>query len=76
MTQDEIIEKVKNSAFPQTINHQDFIVSGTGLTKREYFAAMAMQGYIANGLANKTDNKTLAIHSVTAANALIEALNK
>jgi hypothetical protein len=45
------------------------------LTKREYFAAMAMQGYIASGLMDRCGENTLALHSVTAANALIEALN-
>ena len=46
-----------------------------GLTKREYFAAMAMQGYIASGLMDRCGENTLALHSVTAANALIETLN-
>ena len=74
---EELEDFIKDAAFPQLYILNNKEASGVkGLTKREYFAAMAMQGYIANGLANKTDNKTLAIHSVTAANALIEALNK
>lgn len=44
-----------------------------GLTKREYFAAMAMQGYLAS---NRTDlTKPLATYSVEKADQLIEALN-
>ena len=35
--------KTNNSAFP--IIAEDYIIDG-GLTKREYFAAMAMQGFI------------------------------
>jgi hypothetical protein len=44
-----------------------------GLLKREYFAAMALQGYIASGLAGE---KTVAMHSVTVSDALIAELNK
>jgi hypothetical protein len=47
-----------------------------GLTKREYFAAMAMQGYISCGKANVMSCESLAIYSVQAADALIAALNK
>jgi hypothetical protein len=46
-----------------------------GLTKREYFAAMALQGLLASGLMDRCGENTLALHSVTAANALIETLN-
>lgn len=47
-----------------------------GLTKRETFAAMAMQGYISAGSTGMPDEKTIATMSVNAANALIKALNK
>lgn len=56
-----------------------------GLTKREYFAAMAMQGYIAPYIAedvngNKAelvghDEKNIALQAVALADALIAALN-
>lgn len=36
--------------------------SGTGLTKREYFAAMAMQGIMASGLLTKDKSKYLWNH--------------
>ena len=45
-----------------------------GLTKREYFAAMAMQGLLANGK-YICNYKFLGEESVMFANALIEALN-
>ena len=58
----------------------------TGLTKREYFAAMALQGLCAtfSGSPNaerqaekvgKTLSETMAIYAVDVADALINALN-
>ena len=47
-----------------------------GLSKREYFAAMALQGYLStesNSLANVTVLSQLAVH---ASDALIKALNE
>ena len=54
--------------------HEDF----DGLTKREYFAAMAMQGIIAahNIYETGIDNEVNARTAINAADALIEALNK
>ena len=47
-----------------------------GLTKREYFAAMAMQGFIAAwGNHDVTDVNDIAHDAVLAADALIRALN-
>lgn len=45
-----------------------------GLTKREHFAAMAMQGIISNGAEMRDEN--IAGAAVALADALIEALNK
>lgn len=45
-----------------------------GLTKREYFAAMALQGVLANP-DNHSTNLQLAIVSVAMADDLIKALN-
>lgn len=48
-----------------------------GLTKREYFAALAMQGILVESKSLDTKNlKTMAGISVETADALIEALNK
>lgn len=51
-----------------------------GLTKREYFAAMAMQGIQAanvnNGFQNGINVKAVAIMAVTQADMLIEELNR
>ncbi len=50
----------------------------TGLTKREYFAARAMQGLLANPdvVNNERRPGTLAGHAVDAADALIKELNR
>jgi methyl coenzyme M reductase beta subunit len=51
-----------------------------GLTKREYFAAMAMQGLLANNfmidVINEHSNEWIAQSSVSIADALIQELNK
>lgn len=72
------------SAFPE-VNHDNpqFSYPTYGLTKREYFTAMAMQGLLANPEYIKKTTKTStvsflqgnAIDSVIAADELIKALN-
>jgi len=48
-----------------------------GLTKREYFAAMAMQGYLASVPSDVVERPEYAAsHAVKYADALINALNK
>jgi hypothetical protein len=68
-----MIAKKNESAFP--IIAEDYIIDG-GLTKREYFAAMALQGIIANkdGLDIKIER--IVESAVDTADALIEELNK
>lgn len=69
-----------NCAFPADAHTQ----SEGGLTKREYFAAMAMQGILANTEWAKTFTKDdfdefkdrASSASTEMADALIEALNK
>jgi hypothetical protein len=46
-----------------------------GLTKREYFAAMALQGLLANPFLTETHDETIAMTCIDAADALIKALN-
>ena len=58
------------NSIPDLNNHPSLWI---GLTKREYFAAMAMQGYISCG---KSTLVTLAECSVQQADALIKALNE
>ncbi len=48
-----------------------------GLTKREYFAAMAMQGFLSSCSSESVpDAEMIAIESVKYADALINELNK
>jgi hypothetical protein len=65
--------KKNESAFP--IIAEDYIIDG-GLTKREYFASMALQGIIANkdGLDIKIER--IVESAVDTADALIEELSK
>ncbi|MCA6470520.1 MAG: hypothetical protein IM591_08965 [Chitinophagaceae bacterium] len=65
--------KKEDYAFPVVVNENTNYFHG-GLSKREYFAAMAMQGLLANGN-YITNYKFLGEESVMFANALIEALN-
>ena len=64
------------SAFP--VAYSDYHEGQLGLTKREYFAAMALQGLLDWDAEMKaTDvHKLPAQHAVAYADALIEALNK
>lgn len=48
----------------------------TGLTKREYFAAKAMQGILTMFSASGNDKEALSSMAVEMADALIIALNK
>lgn len=71
----------KNSpAFPVTEEESDRLDEGvkiyTGLTKREYFAAKALQGLCSRELDESATNKVIGEISVVLADALIEALNK
>lgn len=54
----------------------ELTTNNTGLTKREYFAAMAMQGLLANHSLTNADDETIAMTALDAADVLINALNK
>jgi hypothetical protein len=47
-----------------------------GLTKREYFAGLAMQGMMANQGLNSYENNTIAKWSIEMADALLAELDK
>ena len=65
---------IKDAAFPQTVEGEEAFFHTKGLTKREYFAAMAMQGILAQGKYNHSITQ-LAVDSVMMANTLVIALN-
>ncbi|MBH8577003.1 hypothetical protein I8752_29280 [Nostocaceae cyanobacterium CENA369] len=62
-----------NQAFPIAWNQYEQLTQD-GLTKREFFAAMALQGFLAN--ANNTTYELQVTRAVKAADALIAALSK
>jgi hypothetical protein len=64
--------KKNESAFP--IIAEDYIIDG-GLTKREYFAAMALQGLLTDNESVNT-REEFAGYAVKFADALIEELSK
>jgi len=68
----------KESVHPDTKENPQFNHQHFGLTKREYFAAMAMQGYCGGEFTGQSGkpHEDMAEWSVEMADALIEALNK
>lgn len=72
MKENNFGEYIKQAAFPQTVEVENTVYHTRGLTKREYFAAMAMQGI----LVYKVPHDQLAEKAVTMADALIKSLNE
>lgn len=66
----------EESAFPEISDIPQFNSRTYGLTKREYFAAMALQGLLANQNLTNIDDATIAMTCIDAADALINALNQ
>lgn len=70
----------KDSAYARPSSEYDGrqVEGCKGLTKREYFAALAMQGILTNSLFDTEleIQKSIAALSVVHADALIEQLNK
>jgi hypothetical protein len=58
---------------PEPIRYDDNPTVGYVLTKREYFAALAMQGILTK---NNSTKEVIAEMAVEHADALIKALNK
>ena len=58
--------------FGRYLNAGDFV---PGLTKREYFAAMAMQGMVSHPEIGMNEYSNIAEMAIKQANALIKALN-
>jgi hypothetical protein len=66
--------KAKGPAFP-LISDEGYIINA-GLNKREYFAAMALQGIIANKDGLDIEIERIVQSAVDTADALIEELSK
>ena len=57
---------------PANIMQMDYF----GLTKREYFVGLALQGYISAGVNGMPDEKDIVFLSVSIADALLKELEK
>lgn len=72
------ILKPDHPAMPLTVETSDGVAVYCGMSVREYFAAQAMQGILANRTYDpprRNKLKGMAEDAVSAADALIEALN-
>ena len=68
------MENEKQTIFLDTEEQSGIIMYPYGLTKREHFASIAMQGLISNSQPNK-NQKHLAGLAVSYADALLEQLD-
>lgn len=64
------------SAFPEVREQPQYNKHSYGLTKREYFASLAMQGLLSNSDYTRLSQKVTAIYAVEMADALIKELNE
>lgn len=69
-------EYIKDAAFPQSVETSEKIFHTKGLTKREYFAAMAMQAILTNYSSQTIYQIEPGKKAVNYADALIAALNE
>ena len=67
-------ENAEKPAMPSTVESKDRVLVYLGLTKREYFSAMAMQGLLAQNGYSRMD--ILASDAVEQADAILEELEK
>ena len=66
---------IRKDSYACPVAHENLtFADNAGLTKREYFAAIAMQGYVARN--DYQDYTNIAVASVEQADALIKALNE
>ena len=63
-------------AFPPNAGWIDNDVQGRGMTLREYYAGLAMQGYIAHGDTNIYQDGSIARRAVDQADTLIAILQR
>lgn len=76
----EVFSEMENSAFPLSINYfingVEKMAVSPGLSKREYFAGLAMQSLLTQQNLDKQSTGLIPEASVIIADLLIEALNK
>lgn len=69
-------EELAFSSSPATHPNGDFLYGSPGLTKRELFAAMAMQGIFSHGYTMPNESAEAALYAVRAADCLLQELAK
>lgn len=69
-------DKTARIATPQDLQNKEYLMDQFGLTKREYFAAKAMQGILSDPQSNERKMEDIARYSVKCADLLIIELNK
>lgn len=73
---DEEKEVFANMAFPVSFTTGNEVYTIYGLSKREYFAGLAMQGLLANpSITGTTGTDSVAWSAVTMADKLLKELN-
>lgn len=80
---DDIASSLGDRAFPVTIGRDGKTCTGTGLSKRELFAAMAMQALLSNNAArldcmkaSAPEEDAIAYYAVEQADALLAKLQR
>ena len=71
---EQFYQESMDSAFPFSYEMDGVTFTVRGLTKREYFAAMAMQGILSNFAAKNLDAKDVSSEALFHANSLIKEL--
>jgi len=75
----KFLRQIGDSAYrlatPKDIEKGDYLVSHFGLTKREYFAGLAMQGFLSNSSFKETD-VVCSDMAIQFSDALLEELSK
>lgn len=64
--------KINEPAFPCAAMDKDGLIHQEGLTKREWFAAMAMQGFLANSYSDGTTRPLSTVNRHEIANMAVE----
>lgn len=71
------MENSKQPAFGYQLAEDGSILQGTGLTKREYFAGLAMQGLLSNHeLINSVEWSWIGEQSIRLSDELLKQLDK
>lgn len=71
---ENLAQDLKDSAFPVSIQYGERFCVSTGVTKRELFAAMALQGILVNLDVVSASPVAIAAQAIAMTDALLESL--